>query len=274
MRMGRVEYRPLIAFVHIQKAAGTTLKFILKNSLGVRHSDVNPVAPPPDRPFDATDLAFVRSTNPWLCSISSHEIIEPTLHLGAAALPFTMLRDPVSRSLSHYQDKVVRGRQQITFEQFLSDPANRNFQVRKIAGEEDLDKAVRLLRDRYFFVGLTERFAESIRVLQALCPYPLDIRCRPQNVAADRSISQAVESEPGAIDRLNETNQLDQRLWDYVSGELLPSLAEKARVSRSEPLPSLGPISFPWRFHASRVYHKLVYRPLLKRERRLRAAQT
>ncbi len=198
---GRDKHRPLIAFVHIQKAAGTTLKFILKNSLGVRHSDVNPVAPPRDRPFDADDLAFVRSTNPWLCSISGHEIIEPTRHLGAAALPFTMLRDPVSRSLSHYQDKRVRGGQRITFEQFVSDPANRNFQVRKIAGEEDLDKAVGLLRERYFFVGLAERFAESVRVLQALCPYSLDIRCRPQNVAADRSISKALASEPDAIDR-------------------------------------------------------------------------
>jgi hypothetical protein len=271
--MGRVKYRPLIAFVHIQKAAGTTLKFILKNSLGVRHSDVNPVAPPPDRPFDTSDLAFVRSTNPWLCSISGHEIIEPTRHLGDAVQPFTMLRDPVSRSLSHYQDKLVRGRRRITFEQFVCDPANRNFQVRKIAGEEDLDKAVRLLRERYLFVGLAERFAESVRILQALCPYSLDIRYRPKNVAADRSISDALASEPDAIDRLNEANQLDQRLWDYVSDDLLPELAQKAGVSRSEPLPSLGSLSFPWRFHASRVYHKLVYRPLLKRERRLRAAQ-
>jgi hypothetical protein len=271
--MDRDNDRSLIAFVHIQKAAGTTLKFILKNSLGIRHSDVNPVAPPHDRPFDAGDLAFIRSTNPWVCSISGHEIIEPTRHLGAAAQPFTMLRDPVSRSLSHFQDKVVRGGRKITFEQFVSDPANRNFQVRKIAGEEDLDKAVSLLRDDYFFVGLAERFAESVQILQALCPYSLDIRCRPQNVAADRSISQALASEPDAIDRLNESNRLDQRLWDYVSEDLLPSLAEKAGGSRTEALPSLGPLSFPWRFHASRVYHKLVYRPLLKRERRIRAAQ-
>jgi hypothetical protein len=271
--MGRDDDRPLIAFVHIQKAAGTSLKFILKNSLGVRHSDVNPVTPPYDRPFDMDDLAFVRSTNPWLCSISGHEIIEPTRHLGAAARPFTMLRDPVSRSMSHYQDKVARGGRNITFEQFVSDPANRNFQVRKIAGGEDLAKAVRLLRERYFFVGLAERFAESVRTLRNLCPYPLDIRCRPQNVAVDRSISEALASDPDAMERLRESNRLDQQLWDHVADQLLPELAERAGGSRGAALPSLGRGSVPWRFHVSRVYHKLVYRPLLKRERGRRESQ-
>jgi len=264
---------PTIAFVHVQKAAGTTLKFILRNSLGVRHLDVNPVDPPYDRPFNRDDLAFARSANPRLCSISSHELIEPTRHLGDLVLPFTVLRDPVRRSVSHYQDKVVRGRRDLGFDDFIDDPANRNFQVRKIAGEEDLQAAMELLRDRYFFVGLAERFPESIRILEALCPYRLDIRCRPQNVAADRAISEALLCDPENLKRLQEANQLDQRLWDYVDRELLPASRRRAGAGGDEPLPRLPVVIPPWRFHASRAYHRLVYRPLLKRERRRRAAQ-
>ncbi len=257
--------------MHIQKAAGTTLKFILKNSLGVRHSDVNPVEPPHDRPFGATDLEFARSTNPWLCSISSHEIIQPSLHLGEAVMPFTLLRDPVQRSVSHFQDKIVRGRRKLSFEQFISDPSNRNFQVRKIAGSEDLEQAKALLRDRFFFVGLAERFAESVRMLAGLCPWPLDIRCRPENVAADPRPGERLLSDPAAMDRIRDANRLDQQLWDYVDRELLPALAARSGVVDKAPLPLFPATSIPWRLYASRLYHKLVYRSLLKRERRRRA---
>lgn len=265
---------PVIAFVHIQKAAGTTLKFILKNSLGVRHSDVNPVDPPYDRPFAAADLEFVKSTNPWLCSISSHEIIQPTLHLGDAVMPFTMLRDPLSRSISHYQDKVVRGRRGPSFDEYVEDPANHNFQVRKIAGAEDLERARTLLLERFFFTGLAERFAESARILAALCPWPLDLRCRPENVAKDRQVGDRLRSDPAVLGRLRQVNRLDQQLWDFVDQRLLPALASRSGGVATDPLPVFPAGSVPWRFHGSRLYHKLVYRPLLKRERRRRAAHS
>jgi len=266
--------RRILAFVHIQKSAGTTLKFILKNSLGVRHSDVNPLDPPYDRPFGPADLAFARSTNPWLCSISSHEIIQPTLHLGDAVQPFTLLRQPVARCISHYQDKVVRGRRSLSFDEYLDDPANHNFQVRKIAGAEDLERARTLLREHYLFVGLAERFAESARLLARLCPWPLDLRCRPANVAADRRISERLWSDDAAIDRLREINRLDQQLWDYVATELLPAFAGRTGPVETGPLPALPAMTMPWRLYTSRLYHKLVYRPLLKRERRRRAAHS
>lgn len=254
--------------MHIQKAAGTTLKFILKNSLGIRHSDVNPVELPYDRPFGISDLEFAKSTNPWLCSISSHEIIHPTRHLGDAVMPFTLLRDPVRRSISHYQDKVVRGRRALSFEEYIEDPANHNFQVRKIAGGEDLSQARVILRDRFFFAGLAERFAESVRILAGLCPWPLDLRYRPRNVASDRRISERLRSDPAAMERLRMANRLDQQLWDYVDRELLPGLAARCGLVDSGPLPLFPYTSVPWRFHSSHLYHKLVYRPRLKRERR------
>jgi len=93
--IGNPPNEPVIAFVHIQKTAGTTTKFILRNSFGSRHSDVNPVDPTRDKPFESADLDFALTVIPGLRSISGHQIIEPTRHLAGRVMPYTMLRDPV-----------------------------------------------------------------------------------------------------------------------------------------------------------------------------------
>lgn len=257
--------------MHIQKTAGTTLKFIVRNSLGVRHCDVNPLNPAPGTPFDADSLDFVLRVCPWLASISGHEIIEPTRHLAGRVMPYTMLRDPVSRMISHFQDKQAHGAVRLSFDEYLSDETNHNFQVRKIAGEADVEKARELLRDQYFFAGLTERFDESMRVLARLCPYPLDLRCRPQNVSGREGPRKELESDPERLARIREANHLDIELYRYVDEELLPSFRRAAGVRRIEPLPAMADGGVPpWRFVVSRLNHRLVYRQMLKRERRKR----
>lgn len=256
-----------IAFVHIQKTAGTSLKFVLRNSFGIRHCDVNPLDP--GQTFLGTgDLAFARSVTPGLMSISSHEIVEPTRYLGNAVLPYTILRDPVSRMLSHFQHKVATGRHDGDFRRFLEDEDNHNFQVRKIAGDEDLDKARRLLREQYFFAGLAERFDASLRVLQALCPYPLDIRYRLRNVAGDNRLRAAIESDDRLMEAAEAANRLDRQLWTYVDETLFPGLVERSGVDVARPVSGFPRMRLAWRFHLGRLYHRLYYRKRLKRERR------
>ena len=259
-----------IAYVHIQKTAGTSFKFVLRNSFGLRHSDVNPLDPSTGKPFDRHDLRFVRSSNPRVVSISGHEIVEPTRYLAGLVSPYTMLRDPVTRAVSHFQDKVVTGRLSADFGRYVDDPANHNFQVRKIAGGEDLEKAVILLGEAYFFVGLTERFDESVRLFRQLCPYPVDIRCRRLNTATRDDISQMLKADPLAMSRLREANELDRQLWEHVDKKLFPAMRERAGGALSERLPEYPRARFPWRFHSSRLKHRIVYRTRLNRARALR----
>ena len=260
---------PIVAFVHIQKTAGTSMKFILKNSFGSGHCDVNAVDSTAGAPFGQEDLKFVRRICPWLRSVSGHEIIEPTRHLGERVMPYTMLRDPVARMISHFQDKKVRGHKPIELDDFLRDTDNHNFQVRKIAGEPDLQKACDLLAQRYFFVGLTERFDLSMKVFQSLFPYPVNRRYRVQHIAKDNRIRQGIESNPESIERMVEANQLDAGLYSFVDKQLFPALIEKAGLSDMDVLPTVAEIRSPAvKYIASRVFHKLVYRTLLKRERR------
>lgn len=262
--------RPVIAFVHIQKTAGTSMKFILKNSFGIRHCDVNPVDPTPGTPFSAADLAFVRRVHPALASISGHEIIEPTRHLAGRVLPYTMLREPVARALSHLQDKNLRGPAPLVLDDYLADPANHDLQVRRIAGGPDLDEARRLLEEAYLFVGLAERFDASMRAFAALCPWPLDLRARVANVAASDHIRRRLEEEPEVMARVAEANRLDAELYAWVAAQLFPRLLARAGVTDAAPLPGLPPGRPAPCFVACRLWHKLVYRPLLKGARRRR----
>jgi hypothetical protein len=264
--------RPLVAFVHIQKTAGTSMKFILKHSFGLAHCDVNPIDPAPGRIFAREDLALVRRVYPRLWSISGHEIVEPTRHLGAAATPCTMLREPVARMISHYQDKKIRGRSGLDISGFLDDPAQHDFQVRKIAGGPDLEKAKALLDERYFFVGLTERFAASMRLFARVCPYPVDLRAQRQNSARDDSIGRQLRGDPALMARIREANRLDAALYRFVDETLLPQRLAAAGSIDDTPLPLWTARRPPLRFVLSRAYHRGVYRTVLKRARRRLAA--
>ena len=270
--MRRAEPGDLLAFVHIQKTAGTSMKFILKNSFGVKHCDIRPVDPSRNKPVDSDDLAFARRIYEDLRSIGGHEIIEPTAHLPAEVRPYTMLRDPVSRAVSHFQDQNVRGHEPPSFDAYMADSGNHDFQVRKIAGTADLDKARELLEAAYFFVGLTERFDESMRLLAQLSPYPLDLRYVRRNVARDNRFRDAVLGDPNKVARIQEANQRDQALFEWVRDIHLPG-----QLEATDPAPSTAPLPVipdrlikPPRYAASRAVHKLRYLPALKRERRRR----
>ena len=270
---GQGDDGPVVAFVHIQKTAGTSLKFILQHSFGIAHCDVNPVDPTPGRPFGLEDLSLVRRIYPRLRSISGHEIIEPTRNLGTAVMPYTMLRDPVRRMMSHCQDKIVRGGSVDDIERYLADPEQHDFQVRKIAGAPDLDKARRLLSEHYFFVGLTERFESSMRLFEKVCPYPLDLRYQTRNEARDDSIRRRLEGESGLLDRIRKANRLDEALYRFVDEELLPAQIARAGGVTDAPLPRYAPgRPPPLRFVMSRLYHRGIYRSALKRERRRRGS--
>lgn len=58
----------------------------------------------------------------------------------------------------------------------MYDESYTNLQIRHIAGAPDLEKAKEILKNQFFFVGLLERFDESMRILQKLFPYPLRLQ--------------------------------------------------------------------------------------------------
>ena len=269
MGVGGWRTRPVMAFVHIQKTAGTSLITILRNSFGIGHLEVRTLDRSAEAVFSAADLAVVTRVSPWVKSICGHEIVEPTAHLPDRFLPYTILREPVARTLSHFEDKQRRGREPPTLEAFLADPANHNFQVRKIAGGEDLEKAKRLLAEAYLFVGVQERFDESVRALAALAPWRMDLRYMPSNVFESREIRDRLRADHEVMARFREINAMDTELHEWVSRELYPAFLAKAGNPPADPLPTLPPGRRTLRYRASRFWQRSAYRYALKVARAL-----
>jgi len=144
-------------------------------------------------------------------------------------------------------------------------------QVRHIAGRAGLQKAIEELSNRYLFVGITERFAESMIVLQRLCSYPLKLEYERLHVTKDNTAKQDVLNDPDSRRLLQESNALDLQLYTYVRDELYPALRKKAGIEAQEvEEEDFLPMPYPLRYKLTRAYNQSVYRSLNKLRRWLR----
>lgn len=253
----------MIIFLHVHKTGGSTFQFILENSFGIFACHTNHTKRPV---FGQAELNFARRFFPRLRSVSGHNLIDP-LSLNAAD-PFymTILRDPVARVLSHYQELVSHGRDCGTFEDTLRQRGPlQNLHVRLMAGEANLDKARRFL-EKCGWVGLTEKFDLSLRVLEQLSPYKLNLKYKRRRVARDDTIKQSLASDTRLVDMIREFNRLDVQLYSFAADEIFPRLCAKAGLSPAEEVPSYdryGSEIKP-KYLLSHLYNMLFYRQICK----------
>ena len=126
----------MIIFTHIPKTAGTTLKYILRKNFGTHHIDSAKVKKPV---YSAEDLKFARKIFRHPKAISGHNLVDPATNINEqGAQLITVLRDPLTRCASHYQDEVLRGKLKLSFEDWIADEQHQNLSVKIIAGSDDL----------------------------------------------------------------------------------------------------------------------------------------
>lgn len=258
---------PVLAFVHIHKTAGTTLKSILRTSFGRGHCDTNHVR---SAAFTTEDYRRAQRIFPGLKSLCGHNLAPVAHRLPPEVAYYTILREPIRRTASHYQDACVRGSETRSLEEWLADPARRNAQVRHLAGSEDLEAAKAVLQGEYLFAGLAERFEDSLRLLAYHSPYPLDLRFAARNTARDDSIKRRILEDPEQRALVARANELDCELYSYVAEQAFPeSLAQLPTDSIPQPTATKhGRRTFHDRI--SDQYNKVVWRQFNKwRNRRL-----
>jgi len=213
----------MIAVVHIHKTAGTTLASVFKRGFGGAHCDVH--AEDPGSAFlSAADLTRMRRRwYPRLKSVLGHDVrIYSDLESAVEEIKWvTFLRNPVRRTISHYQYDLQRGGVDLPFEEWATHDAVSNRMTRQIAGPDGTaDQAIDLM-GRFAFVGVTERFDESLVLMQERLGLP-DIRYGRKWVAPSDDTKERLLTNPEAVALVESVNQHDLALWDHVMAEVYP----------------------------------------------------
>lgn len=275
----------MYAFVHIEKTGGSTLNAILRRYFGARHCDVRLplVKRRPDRQepcicLHAADLHRVRRLYRNLRGIAGHHV-KPYADLARECpeIEFvTLIRDPVARFRSHFINR-ARGHDKASFEAWLANGGMQNWQTRMIAGEPNAEKAIELIATRFGFIGLTERFDESLLLLAQWMEEPglhmtylaTNRTCekrRPRDIArlhVDLSYLDSVDVRR----RIAQANAEDQKVYDFVAATAYPQqvagyrgdlAAQLARFREQNRCP--GPLREPL---AGRIMRNYIYKPLL-----------
>lgn len=235
--------RRVLVFIHINKTAGTTLRYILRSSYGTRHCDVEPWHGPwTDPPFSTSDLQRVRRLYPRLASIAGHRISghidleEP----GTDLRYVTFLREPIALCASRFQYRLDhRKRSDLSFEEWIQKDWARNAQTQRIGGTPNANDAIAVIGRKNMFVGLTEAFDESMILLQALRAPDLDIRYAPVNVAKSSNIAKDLLADDRTRGMLVEANRADLELYEHVRRELFPAQLQEYGPSLPESVGAL-----------------------------------
>lgn len=219
---GGVGRKRILAFCHIEKAAGTSLTHILRRVFFLRYADVRPMHSRDSYYLTSRDLKTLRAINPFLQAIGGHSVVpHGSLVTRAAELAFiTQLRDPLARAVSHFRYWVTQEIDTSGPESFLQHPLSSNFQVKKLAGCEDLELAKQNLRKYFLLAGTVERFDDFLVLLAGHLDIPPECFTysrRNVNPAPDR-----LHVSDDFVERLRSRNELDQQLYDWVSRELVP----------------------------------------------------
>ncbi len=254
----------MIVFSHIPKTAGTSLKYILRNTYGIQHIDSIKTN---RTPFTLDDLQFAKKIFRRPKAITGHNIVDPHRNLqGIEVKLITILRDPVMRCISHYQDDVVRRGNTQTFQEWINQETNQNLSVKIIAGSDDLSRARYLLKKKFTFTGITEKFEDSLKILKIQLNEPLNLTYARLITAKDNRIKKQLLEDNIAMRLLNKHNSLDKELYDFALNELFLPAVERHKDE-------LGQIVIPPFIdnnkkapnHKESIrYNKFVYRQLIK----------
>jgi hypothetical protein len=227
---------PMLLFLHIPKAAGSTLNKIIERQYPAR-SIYKIDTEEPQRSMDEFK-ALPPTAKAQLKVLLGHMPFGFHQYFTQPTTYITILRDPVDRIVSmyfyilrhkkHYLHKELTSRN-ISLEEFVSEgysPETENGMVKAIsanftpwggATRADLETALANVEKHFSVVGISERFDETLWLMKKRFgwrfPYYLKENVTPERPAKERI-------SPEALQTIQKNNLLDQELYDYAQQRL------------------------------------------------------
>jgi len=247
---GRARQSKTLIFLHIYKAAGTTLRQIIERNYDP--STVYTVSIAERKSFSQFKKLSDRERRKFAVvqghvRFGLHELVPwPTTYL-------TMLREPVDRVLSDYYfilrapihplyERVALGK--VTLRDYVRGKMSLsvdNGQVRVLCGEPDvgyghccgdmLEEAKHNLEDYFSVVGLAERFDESALLIKRTFGWKMPLYVR-HNVTRDRPHKERIPEE--VLGLIEEQNVLDVELYRFASDLFEKALGEQSNSFKAE----------------------------------------
>jgi hypothetical protein len=177
---------------------------------------------------------------------------------------YTLLREPVARTLSEYFYFCRSLGYKKSLEEYVETEGRGNFMVRALSGTDDADDAIALLKRRFSLVGIVERFDDFLEGLSLLdgksyASFKGFVAYNASRIPGSSSARASKE----LLARIAEQNAEDIRLYNYVRDSLVGSRGYylspdvEPRVAIEQPSRialRLGRLS-------NRLYRNFLYKP-------------
>lgn len=213
----------MLVFCHMMKCAGTTLSHIFRNNYGFDYVEVYPIYRRKDNYglglSNIDDIKFFLNKNNKIKCIRGHSLrtYSDIDRFLSNVQYITFLRNPISRYISHYfygKNHEFDSRNIINWIYEGKHGPIRNYQTKFIAGEENLEKAKDVLKNKYSFIGLVEEFDTSLLLMKKLLNLNnLDIRYKKKNVGFYKK-KDFQNNE--LLKKIVDENRLDISLYNFV----------------------------------------------------------
>lgn len=262
----------MYAFSHIPKTAGTSLNYLLRRYYGPKLLAVDPRKKGAYTQLDLKkDLKLFKNIQ----CITSHRL-KPFMPFDQELQWFTFMRNPEKRFISQYIHQQTGKVEQYKMDIFAwSKKFKRsNWHTKWIAGEEDLEAAKQIIEEKNIFVGLTERFDESILLMKkALNMEGADLRYGSRRMVVRNTTikDEIINNYDKYKELILEQNEKDIALYNYVSDHVFSKSVEaygkeQLATDLSELQASIANYenTSSWKYTRFRLQHNLLYKPYRK----------
>lgn len=257
----------MLVYSHMMKTAGTSLSKALIRAYGPHMHIISGGLEMDDFFADPNELLKLEKKHPFaLNCVVSHKI-RPHVDFNSGNNTrqwITFLREPQKRFLSHYL-YIKKHTKDFEYPRWKSKMKDKsiaewsrvggfsNYQTNFIAGEANYDKAVEILERKFAFIGLTESLDDYIRLLnkklttlpKTVLPYNKVLNQAKDNDSSQLWVKQEKEKVIQEFsDLIAEHNELDSRLYDYVTARL------KGKLEQGDMAPGIGTPSGLQEFNA------------------------